>query len=80
VKSSHYVAATALSLAIGRGTNRAFDGVGTRPRAPSVPDTPLDGTRHNTAMLRGKVVLINFWATSCTTCVKETPQIVVTHE
>jgi peroxiredoxin len=42
--------------------------------------TLLDGTQGNIAQLRGKVTLINFWATSCTTCVKEMPQIVATHE
>ena len=25
-------------------------------------------------------LLVNFWATSCTTCVKEMPEIVATHE
>ena len=42
--------------------------------------TLLNGTRLNTAQLQGKVVLVNFWATSCTTCVKEMPEIVATHE
>ena len=49
-------------------------------RRPSVAYTLLDGTPVSTEQLRGKVVLVNFWATSCTTCVKEMPQIVATHE
>jgi len=47
--------------------------------APSVPYTLLDGSRGDTGRLQGKVTLINFWATSCVTCMKEMPQIVATH-
>jgi peroxiredoxin len=39
----------------------------------------LQGERVETAALRGKVVLINFWATSCSTCVAEMPKLVETH-
>ena len=48
--------------------------------APAVDYTLLDGSRHNTRQLRGKVVLVNFWATSCTVCVHEMPQLAATHE
>ncbi|MES2227669.1 MAG: TlpA disulfide reductase family protein [Pseudomonadota bacterium] len=48
--------------------------------APNVAYTLLDGSRSTTEQLRGKVVLVNFWSTDCTTCVKEMPDIVATHE
>lgn len=47
--------------------------------APQVTYTLLDGQRVSSDDLRGKVVLVNFWATSCVTCVKEMPQIAATH-
>jgi peroxiredoxin len=47
---------------------------------PDLPFTQLDGSQHRLTDLKGKVALINFWATSCTTCVKEMPKIVSTFE
>lgn len=32
------------------------------------------------ADLRGRVALVNFWATDCAVCVKEMPQLVATYE
>lgn len=46
---------------------------------PTVSYTLLDGRKSNTETLRGKVVFVNFWATSCTACVAEMPQIIATH-
>ena len=40
----------------------------------------LDGSKKTTSELKGKVTLVNFWATSCTTCVAEMPKIIATHE
>ena len=53
--------------------------VAQRTPAPAVSYTLLDGHKGDSESLRGKVVLVNFWATSCTTCVAEMPQIVATH-
>lgn len=47
--------------------------------APPVSYTLLDGERGSIEALRGKVVLVNFWATSCATCVAEMPEIAATH-
>ena len=48
-------------------------------RAPDFSYTLLDGTVHSSSALRGQVVLVNFWATTCAVCVKEMPQLVATH-
>ena len=48
--------------------------------APQVRYTLLDGQQVSTADWMGQVVLVNFWATSCTTCVAEMPQIVSTYQ
>ncbi len=48
--------------------------------APHTTFTLLDGSSRTTSDLRGKVALINFWATSCTTCVAEMPLLVSTHQ
>ena len=79
MKTSRYVAVTVLALAIGVGAFLTFGRVGLPQSTPIVAYTLLDGTPSSTEALRGKVVLVNFWATSCTTCVHEMPQIVATH-
>ncbi|MDP3857720.1 MAG: TlpA disulfide reductase family protein [Stagnimonas sp.] len=48
--------------------------------APQSSFTLLDGSTRTTADLKGEVALINFWATSCTTCVAEMPMLVATYE
>ncbi|MDR0703266.1 MAG: TlpA family protein disulfide reductase [Azoarcus sp.] len=53
---------------------------GARPLMPEVGFTTLQGERLDTAAMRGKVVLINFWATSCAACVAEMPKLVETHD
>lgn len=55
-------------------------GCSARESAPDVTYTLLNGATTRLKAQQGKVMLVNFWATSCTTCVHEMPQIVATHE
>ena len=65
---------------MGVGAYLSFQALSGGDKAPDVSYTLLDGSRSTLAQQRGKVVLVNFWATDCTTCVKEMPDIVATHE
>jgi len=49
-------------------------------KAPAVSYVLLNGQKLDSTNWQGKVMLVNFWATSCTTCVHEMPQIIATHE
>ena len=46
-----------------------------KPAAPDVAFTTLQGQRFRTADLRGQVVLVNFWATTCGVCIEEMPAL-----
>lgn len=48
--------------------------------APEVTFGSIDGQRIELASLRGQVVMIEFWATSCVICVREMPDIVALAE
>lgn len=78
--AKHTAAAVAVALLVGAAGYLGWQAFGAREPAPAVSYTLLDGTKGSTEALRGKVVLVNFWATSCVTCVAEMPQIVATHD
>lgn len=80
MKTSRYLAAGIAAAAIGIGGFLAWQSVGVRETAPPVAYTLLNGEKQQLQDLRGKVVLVNFWATSCTTCVGEMPEVVKTFE
>ena len=48
--------------------------------APASTFVLLDGSKRTTEDLKGRVTLVNFWATSCVTCVAEMPKIIATYE
>lgn len=77
MKKPGLLIAAALACAIAATTWLAMD---TRNPAPQFSYSLLDGSTHSSTDLKGKVVLVNFWATSCSTCVKEMPQMVETYE
>lgn len=49
-------------------------------RAPDVTFSTLDGRKINMQALRGKPVLVTFWATTCPGCLKEMPHLVELYE
>lgn len=50
-----------------------------KPQAPASAFTTLDGRTITLEQLHGKMVLVNFWATSCPGCVKEMPDLIETY-
>lgn len=44
--------------------------------APNVTFTDLNGKQIAMSELRGKVVFVKFWATSCTTCIAQMPDTI----
>jgi peroxiredoxin len=76
MKKVVYAVATALALAVGVGV---YMEVGATA-APASTFVLLDGSKKSTADLKGKVTLVNFWATSCVTCVGEMPKVIATYD
>lgn len=76
MKKVLYVAAVAAALAVGAGVYLSSGATA----APASTFVLLDGSKKSTEDLKGQVTLVNFWATSCVTCVAEMPQIAATHE
>ncbi|MES2933216.1 MAG: TlpA disulfide reductase family protein [Pseudomonadota bacterium] len=67
---------TALVLAV---VVLAYFSLSKKTVAPDVTYITLKGEKITSLDLRGKVVLVNFWATSCSACVQEMPQMAETY-
>lgn len=70
---------TALA-ALGGMAIASLSGCDTAQALPDFGYTLLDGSRHDSRSLRGKVVWINFWSTTCAVCLRELPQWASTYE
>ncbi len=72
-----YVVLAAVAVAIAVAGYFALNG---KSSVPDATFTLLSGQKVSTSSdLKGKVYLVNFWATSCETCMKEMPQMVQTY-
>jgi len=67
------IAAIVLFAAISAGLSQ-------KKLAPPITFTTLKGEQVLLSNMRGKVVLVNFWATSCPGCIKEMPELVNTYQ
>jgi len=50
------------------------------PAAPQVTFVSIKGAKITTSGLRGRVVVVNFWATDCVICMKEMPDMARTYD
>lgn len=57
----------------------ALAGCGGNKQAPQSNFVLIDGSTMTTQDLKGKVTLVNFWATTCVSCVKEMPMLADTY-
>jgi peroxiredoxin len=72
-----YFIAITVSLAIAYW---ALGRPGAAAEAPAVTMRSIQGEQLSLPELRGKVVLVSFWATDCSVCLQEMPAMVQTYE
>ena len=73
-------AAAGLAVLLAAGAGAYYLATGSNNAAPMASYVLLDGSQKTTADLKGRVTLVNFWATSCVTCVAEMPKIIATYD
>ena len=76
---SHWIKPAIIGVLVAAIAVGAYFTVGSTTMAPQVTFIDLSGKKISTESLRGKVVIVNFWATDCKSCVREMPQMVETY-
>lgn len=74
VKVKYYITG-AITLAIIGSLSLLWLALAASQQAPDVSLKTLRGETLNIAALRGRPVLVSFWATTCPGCIKEIPQL-----
>ena len=80
MKPAKTTAAVIVAVVLGVAGYLTFETLSGGGKAPNVAYVLLDGSKSTLEQQRGKVMLVNFWATDCATCIKEMPAIAATHE
>lgn len=71
---------TILFLMLFSGYTAAQKQIEVGKKAPEITMTKADGTSFSLSSLKGKMVLIDFWATWCAPCVEEQPQLKIMYD
>ena len=79
VSVSSAVCRMVLASSLALGMIAGITGCSGAQAAPESTFVLLDGSKQSTADMKGKVTLVNFWATSCVTCVAKMPEIIATY-
>ncbi|MBI3712112.1 MAG: TlpA family protein disulfide reductase [Burkholderiales bacterium] len=57
-----------------------FSSLNQHQAAPAAQFKNIKGEQLSITAMRGKVLVVNFWATSCATCIKEMPEMIHAYE
>jgi len=77
MQSKHRYIFFAAALIIGLFTINWF--TASNPMRPDISFADIDGKQHSLSQYDGKPILITFWATDCSGCIQEMPELIALH-